>query len=158
MTVFIFLGSKITVDGETAAMKWKDACSLEGKSWQTQNTKMQRYHFVDKGPCSQSYGFFNSHVQMWESDCKEGSVPQNWGFQTVVLEKALESPLDRKEIKPVNPKGNQLGIFIGKTDAEAQTLILRTPDAKSWLIGKNPDAGKDWRLKEKEATDDEMVV
>ena len=82
---------------------------------------------------------------MWELDHKEGRAPKNWYFQTVVLEKSLETPLDCKEIKPVHPKGNQPWIFIGRTDAEAEAPILWPPDAKSWLIGKDPDAGKDWR-------------
>ena len=103
------------------------------------------------------YGFSSSHVWMWELDYKESWVPKNWCFWTVVLEKTLESPLDCKEIKPVNPKGNQSWIFIGKTDAEAEILILWPPDSKSWLIGKDPDAGKDWMQEEKGTTEDEMV-
>ena len=94
---------------------------------------------------------------MWALDCKEGWVTKNWYFQIVVLEKTLESPLNNKEIKPINPKGNQLWIFIGWTDAEAEALILWPPDVKNWLIGKDPDAGKDWRQKEKGKTEDEMV-
>ena len=82
---------------------------------------------------------------MWELDYKESWAPKNWCFWTVVLEKTLESPLDCKEIQPVHPKGNQSWIFIGKADAEAETPILWPPDAKNWLIGKDPDAGKDWR-------------
>ena len=109
----------------------------------------------DKGPDSQSYGFASSHVWMWELDLKEGWAPKNWCFQTVVLEKTLESPLDSKEIKSVNPKGNQPWIFIGRTDAEAP--ILWPPDSKSRLIGKDPDAKKDWGQEEKRATEDEMV-
>ena len=84
---------------------------------------------------------------MWELDHKEGWVLNNWCFQTVVLEKTLESPLDSKQIKLVNPKGNQPWVFIGRTDAEAP--IFWPPDAKNWLIGKDPDAGKDWRQEEK---------
>ena len=102
-----------------------------------------------------SYGFSSSHVRMWESDHKEGWEPKNWCFWTAVLKKTLESPLDFKEIKPVNPKGNQSWIFIGRIDAEA--LILWPPDAKSRLIRKNPDAGKDWRWEEKGTTECEMV-
>ena len=97
---------------------------------------------------SQSYGFSSSPVWMWELDHKESWVPKNWCFWTVVSEKILESPLDCKEIKPVNPKGNQSWIFIGRTDDEAETPILWPPDAKSWLIRKDPDAGKDWRQEE----------
>ena len=109
--------------------------------------RKQRHRFADKGPFSQSYGFSSSCVWMWELDCKEGWTLKNWCFPTVVLKKTLESSLDCKEIKPVNPKGNQPWIFIGRTDAEAP--ILWPPDAKSWLIGKDSDAGKDWRQKEK---------
>ena len=94
---------------------------------------------------------------MWELDHKEGWVPKNWCFQTVVLEKILDSPLNFKEIKPVNPKGNQPWIFIGRTDAEVEAPILWLPDVKSWLFGKDPDAGKYWGQEEKEATEDEMV-
>ena len=101
--------------------------------------------------------FSSSHLQMWELGHKEGWAPKNWGFQIVVLEMSIENPLDSKEIKPVNPKGNQSWIFIERIDAEAETPILWPPDAKSWLIGKDPDAGKDWGQEEKEATEDEMV-
>ena len=94
---------------------------------------------------------------MWELDYKESWVPTNWCFWTVVLEKTLESPLDCKEIKPVHPKGNQPWIFIGRTDAEAETPILWPPDGKNWLIVKDPDAGKDWRWEEKGMTENMMV-
>ena len=93
---------------------------------------------------------------MWELDYKESWAPMNWCFWTVVLVKTLESPLDCKEIQPVHPKGDQSWVFIGKTDAEAETPILRQPDAKNWLFGKDPDAGKDWRLEEKGTTENEM--
>ena len=106
-----------------------------------QHIKRQRYYFAKQGPTSHSYGFFNSHVRMWELDYKESWAPKNWHFWTVVLEKTLESPLDWKEIQPVHPKGNQSWIFIGRTDAEAETLMFWPPDAKIWLIGKDPDAG-----------------
>ena len=104
-----------------------------------------------------SYGFSSSHVKMWNLDHKEGWVPKNWYFWTVVLEKTLENPLDSEEIKPASPKGDQSWIFIGRTDAEAEAPILWPPDAKNWLIGKDPDAGKDWRQEEKRVTEDEMV-
>ena len=94
---------------------------------------------------------------MWELDYKESWVPKNWRFWNVVLEKTLESPLDIKEIKQINPKGNQSWIFIGRTDVEAEAPILWPPDGKNWLIGKDPDAGKDWRQEEKGTTEDEMV-
>ena len=103
---------------------------------------------------SHSYGFSSSHVWMWELDYKESAVPKIWCFWTVVLEKTLESPLGFKEIQLVNPKGNQSWIFIGRTDAEAETPVLWSPDAKNWLTGKDPDAGKNWRQEE---TEDEMV-
>ena len=116
-----------------------------------------RHYFVNKGPSSQSYGFSSSHVRMWELGHKEGWAPKNWCFWTVVLEKTLKSLLDCKEIKPVNPKGNQTWIFIGKTQAEAETLILWSSDVKSQLIWKDPDVGKDWRQEEKGTIEDEMV-
>ena len=94
---------------------------------------------------------------MWELDYKESWVPNNWCFWTVVLEKSLESPLACKEIQPVHPKGDQFWVFIGRTDVEAETPVLWPPDAKSWHIGKDPDAGKDWGQEEKGMTDDEMV-
>ena len=103
----------------------------------------QRHYFANKSPSSQSYGFSSSHVWMWELDYKESWMPKNQCFWTVVMEKALESPLDCKEIKPVHPKGNQSWIFFGRTDAETETPILWPPDAKNWLLGKYPEAGKD---------------
>ena len=112
---------------------------------------------ANKGPSIQSYGFTSGHVWMWELDCEESWVPKNWWFWTVVLEKTLESPLDCKEIQPVHPKGDQSWVFIGRTDAEAETPIFWPPDAKNWLFGKDPDAGKDWRWEKKGTTEDEMV-
>ena len=103
---------------------------------------------------SQSYGSSSGHVWMWELDYKESWVLKNWCFWAVVLEKTLESPLDCKEIKPVHPKENQSWIFTERTDAETEISILWPPDAKNWLIGKDPDARKDWRQEE---TEDEMV-
>ena len=94
---------------------------------------------------------------MWELDHKESWALKNWCFWTVVLEKSLESPLDDKEIQPIHPKGNQSWIFIGRTDAEPETPILWLPDAKNWLIGKDPDAEKDWRQEEKGTTEDKKV-
>ena len=120
-----------------------------------QHNKKQRRYFANKGPYSQSYGFSNSHVWMWELDHKEGWVLKNWCCWTVVLEKTLESPLDCKEIQPVHSKGSQSWIFIGRTDAQDETLW--PSDAKNWLIWKDPDAGKDWRWEEKGTTEDEMV-
>ena len=119
--------------------------------------KKQRHYFANKGLSSQGYGFSNGHVWMWELDCEEGWVPKNWCFWTVVLEKTLESPLDCKEIQPVHPKGNQSWIFIERTDVEAETPVFWPPDAKNWLLGKDPDAGKDWGQEEKWTTEDEIV-
>ena len=141
----------------TAAMKLKDSCSLEKKSYDqpTQHIKKQRHYLADKCPSSQSYGFSCSHVWMWELDHKESCTLKSWCFWTVVLEKTLESPLDCKEIQSVNPKGNQSWIFIGRTDAEAETPILWPSDAMNWLLGKDPDSGKDWM--QKGMTEDGMV-
>ena len=142
---FIFLGSKITLDGDCS--REIKRCLLLGKKTYgkpRQHILKQRYYFADKGLYSQSYSFSSCHVWIWELDHKESWVPQNWCFWTVVLEKTLESPLDFKEIKPVNPKGNQSWIFTGGTDAEAEAPILWPPDAKSWLIWKDSDAGIDW--------------
>ena len=119
--------------------------------------KKQRHYFADKGPSSQSYGFSSNHVWMWELDYKESWGLKNWCFWIMVLGKTLESPWDSKEIKSVHPKGDQSWVFIGRTDAEAEMPILWLPDAKSWLIGKEPDAGTDWGQEEKGTTEDEMA-
>ena len=143
----------------TSAIRLKDTCFLGKNSYDKtrQCIKKQRHHFANKGPYNQSYGFSRSHVPMWELDRKEGWVQKNWYLWTVVLEKTLESPLGNKEIKLVNHKGNQHWIFIGRTDSEAGAPTLWSPDAKSQLIGKDPDAGKDGRQEEKGMTEDEMV-
>jgi len=114
-----------------------------------QHIKKQRHYFANKDPSSQGYGFSSSHVWMWKLDYKGNWVPKNWWLWTVVLEKTLESPLACKEIYPVHPKGNQSWIFVGRTDAEAETPILQPPDGKNWIIGEDPNAGKDWRQEEK---------
>ena len=131
--------------------------SLGGKAMNKtrQSIKEQRHHFASKGLYSQSYGFSSSHIWMWELDHKEGWDPKNWCFLIVVLKKTRESPLDCKEIKPVNPKGNQPWILVGRTDAEAP--IFWPPEANSQLVWKDPDAGKDWRQEEKGTTEDEIV-
>ena len=157
VTDFIFLGPKVSVARD---------CSHEIKKtlapWKKiydqprQHIKKQRHHFANKGPHSQSYGFSSSHVQKWELDHKEGWMPKSWWFWTVVLEKTPGSPLDSKEIKSVNPKGNQPWMFIRRTDAEAEAPIPWPPDVKSQLIGKDPDAGKDWGQEEKGLAEDEM--
>ena len=149
MANLIFLGSKITAGGNCShdikrlLPPWKESSDKP-----RQCIKKQRHHFANKGPNSQSYGFSSSRVWMWELEYKESWLLKNWCLQ-IVLEKTPESPLDCKEIKPVDPKANQLWIFIGRTEAEAPILWL--PDVKSQLIGKDPDAGKDWRQKEKGA-------
>ena len=127
--------------------------NLSGKQFQNSNGTnphasgkgfiWTRYYFVNTGLSSQGYGFSSGHVWMWELDYKESCTLKNWCFWTVVLEKTLESPLDCKEIQPVHPKGDQSRVFIGRTDVEAETPILRPPHAKSWLTGKDSDAGKD---------------
>ena len=133
-------------------------CLLLGRKAMTNLDSIlkSRHYFANKGPSSQSFGFSSSHVWMWELDYKESWALKNWWFWTVVLEKILESPLDYKEIQPVHPKGNQSWIFIGRTNAEAETAILWPPD-KKWLPEKDPDAVKDWRQKEKGTTEDEMA-
>ena len=122
-----------------------------------QHIKKQRHYFANRCPSSQSYGFSSNHVWIWELEYSESWVPKNWCFWTVVLEKTLETPLDCKEIKPVIHKGKQSWIFIGRTDAEAETPIIWPPDVKNRLTGKDPDSGKDLRQEEKRMTEDEMV-
>ena len=121
----------------------------------------RRDYFANTGPSSRGYGFPSGHVWMWQLDCEESWAPKNWCFWTVVLEKTLESPLDSKEIQSVPPKEDQSWVFTGRTDAEAETPILWPPHAKSWLIGKDPDAGRDcqqdWGQEEKGMTEDEMA-
>ena len=143
----LFFGAPNSLQMVTAAMKLKDTCSLKEKLWPTepkQHIKKQRHYFANKDPSSQSYGFCSSHVWIWDYDHKESWALENWCFWSVVLEKTIESPLGCKEIKPVNPKGNHSWIFIWSTDAKAEAPILWLPDVKSWLIGKDLDAGKDW--------------
>ena len=152
---FTFLGSKITADGD-CTHEIKRHLLLGKKVMINLDSILKSRDIVNKGPSSQGYGFSSDHVWMWELDCKESWVPKNWCFWTVMLEKTLESPLDCKEIQPVHPKGNRSWVFIGRTDAEAETPILWPPDA-NWLIWKDPDAGKDWGQEEKGTTKDEMV-
>ena len=141
----------------TTAMKLKRHLLLGKKAMTNLDSILKSRHDVtNKGVSSQSYGFSSSHVWMWEFDYKESWMPKNWCFWTMELEKTLESPLDSKEIQPVHPKGNQSWIFIGRTDAEAETPILWLPDAKNWLLGKDLEARKDWR-QEKGTTEEEMV-
>ena len=140
-----------------AVLKLKDTYSWkESYDQPRQHIKKQKHYFDNKGQSSQGYGFSSSHVWLWELDYKE-SWAQNWCFWTAVLEKTLESPLDCKEIQPVHPKGDQSWVFIGRTDVETETPILWPPDSKSWLIWKDPDAGKDWGQEEKGTTENGMV-
>jgi len=122
-----------------------------------QHVKKQRRHFANKGPYSKRYDFSSSHAWMWELNHKEWWTMKNWCFWTVVLEKTLESSLDSKEIKPVNPKGNQPWLFTARTDVEAAAPILWPPDVNSWLTVKYPGAGKDWGQEEKGETEDDML-
>ena len=158
VTDFIFLGSKITADGDCSheitshlLLGRKAMTDLDRILKSRDITLPTNVHLV------KAMVFSSSPVWMWELDYKESWVPKNWCFWTAVLEKTLESPLDYKKIQPVHPKGNQSWILIGRTDADAETPILWSPDAKNWLIGKDPDAGKDWRQEEKGMTEDEMV-
>ena len=139
----------------TAAMKLRHL--LIGRKVMTNWDSILKSYFANKDPSSQGYDFSSSYVWMWELDYKENWMSKNWRFWTVVLEKTLESPLDCKEIQPVHPKGDQFWTFIGRTDVEAETLIFWRPDAKSWLIWKDPDAGKEWGQEEKETIGDEIV-
>ena len=151
---FIFLGSKITADGDCNHEIKR--CLLLGRKTMTNLytiLKSRNITWPKKVHIVKATVF--SVVWMWQLDHKEGWVPKNRYFWTIVLEKTLESPLDCKEIKPVNPKGNQSWIFIRRTDAEAEAPILWPPDGKSWLIRKDPDNGKDWRLKG--MTEDKIV-
>ena len=122
-----------------------------------QHIKKQRHYFTSKFLCSQRYGFSSSHVWMWEFDHKESWALKNGCLWTVELEKTLENPLDSKEIKLVNPKGNQSWICTGGTDAEGEAPILWPPYVKNWLIGKDPDAGKNWKHEKQGTKEDEMV-
>ena len=157
VTGFIFLGSKITADGD-CSHEIKRRLLLGRKSMTNLDKpiKKQRHYFAYKGPYSQSYSFSSSYVLMWELGNKKGWALKNWCFQIVVLEKTLEIPLDSKEIKPVTPKGSQPWIFIGRTDAETEAPKLWLPVTKSRFSEKYPNVRKDWR-QEKGTTEDEMV-
>ena len=148
VTYFIFWGSKITAAGDHSH-KIKRRLLLGRKAMTNLSSLLKSRDIANKGRSSQSYGFSSSHVQMWELDYKESWALKDWCFWTVVLEKTLESPLDCEEIQSVYPKGNQSWIFIGRTDAEAETPIFWPPDGKNQLNGKHPDAGKNWKREEK---------
>ena len=156
---FSLLGSKITADGDYSH-EIRRQLFLGRKIVTNLNSVLKNKDIIlpNKSPYSQGCGLSTSHVWMWMQNHKEGRVLKSWCFPIVVLEKTLESPLNFKEIKPVNLKENQPWILFGKTDAEAETPILWPLDANSWLIGKYPDSGKDWRQEKKKATTkDEMV-
>ena len=167
VTHFILGGSKITADGDCSheikrrlLLGRKVMTNLDSilkRRDKKNKNKKQRHYFANKSPSIQGYGFSSGRVWMWELNCEEIWVPKNWCFWTVVLDKTLESPFDCKGTQPVHPKGNQSWVFIERTDAEAETPILWPPDGKRWLIGKDPDAGKDWEQEEKGTTEDEMV-
>ena len=159
VTDFIFLGSKITADGDCShetkiclLLGRKAMIKLDSVLKSRDITLLTKVHIV------KAMIFSSSHVWMWELDHKEGWALKNWCFWTVLLEKSLKNSLDSKGITPVNSKWNQCLIFIGGTDDEAEAAILWPPDTKSWIFGKDLDAGKDWRQKEKEMTEDNMVV
>ena len=156
LTGFIFLGSKITADGECSHEIKR--CLLLGRKAITNPDRVLKSRditLLTKVYLVKAMVFSSSHVWMWQLDHKECWELKNWCYSTVVLEETLERSLDCKEIQPVHPKGNQSWIFIERTDAEAETPILWLSDAKSRLIGKDPDAGKDWRQEEKGMTEDE---
>ena len=163
INVFIFLGSKIIADGD-CSHEIKRCLLLGRKTMTTLDSILKsRYltlptkvHLV-KAMVFPVVMYVRVVSLMWELDHKESWAPKNWCFWTVVLEKTLESPLDCKEIQPVHPKGSQSWIFIGRTDAEAETPVVWPPAVRNWLIWKDPDAGKDWRWEEKGPREDEMV-
>ena len=134
----------------TAAMKLKMFTPWKESYVQPrQHIKKQRHYFANKGLSSQGYSFSSGHVWMWKLDCEESWAPKNWCFWTVTLEKTLESLLDCKELQPVHPKGDQPWVFIGRTDVKAETPILWPPHVKNWLIGKDSDAGRERRARQR---------
>ena len=142
---FIFFGSKITADSDWSNEIKRHLLLGVGGSYDKprQHIKKQKHHLTDKSPYSQIYAFSSSHLWIWELGRREDWLLKKWCFQSAVLDKTLESPFDWKEIQPVHPKGDQSWVFVGRTDNEAETPILWPPDAKSWLIWKDPDSGKD---------------
>ena len=158
VTDFLLGGSKITAEGDCSHEIKR--CLLLGREAMTNLEGILKSRDIilpAKVHMSQCYGFSSSHVWMWELDNKKGWVLKNWCLWIVPVEKNLEIPFGQQGDQPVNPKGSQSWIFIGRTDAEAAALILWPPDAKNWLIGKDADAGKDWRKEEKGMTEDKMV-
>ena len=157
VTNFIFLRSKITADGDCSNEIKR--CLLLGRKVMTNLDSILKIRDITLSTkvCLVKYGFFSGHVWMWELDYKESWALKNWCFWTVVLEKTFESPLDCKEIQPVHSKGDKSWVFIGRTDAESETPVRWPPHVKSWLIGKDSDAGRDWGQEEKGTTEDEMA-
>ena len=154
----LFWGAPKSLQMVIAAMKLKEAYCLEEKLWPTWIAYWKAETLLaNKGLSSQGYGFSSGHVWIWELDCEESWVPKNWCFWTGVLEKTLESPLDCKEIQLVHSKGDQSWVFFGRNDAKTETPVLWPPHAKSWVIGKDSDAGRDWGQEEKGTTEDEMA-
>ena len=157
VTGFLFLGSKITVDHDFSH-EIKRCLFLRRKTMTNPDSVFKSRNIILPTKVHLVKAMvFPVVMYRCELDHKEGWVPKNWCFKTMMLEKTLESPLDSKEIKSINPKGNQPWIFIGRTDPEAEAQILWLPDEKSWLIGKDPDARKVWRQKEKRVAEDEMI-
>ena len=158
VTDFVSLGSKITADGY-CSHEIKRSLLLARKAMTNPDSilKSRDITLPTKVCLVKAMVFSSSHVWMWELDDKESWAPKNWCVWTVVFGKTLASPLGCKEIKPVHPKVNQSWKFTGRIDVEAETPILWPPDVKNWLIGKDPDSGKDWRQEEKGMTEDEMV-
>ena len=154
--LFLCLTGSFVVQSLFCVRLW-DRLPPGRKAMTNLDSMLKSRDITNKGLSSQSYGFSSGHVWIWELDCEESWALKNWCFWVVVLEKTLESPLNCKEIQPVHPKGNQSWIFIGRTGVEPETPILWPPDAKNWLIGRDPDAGKDWRQEEKGMEEDEMV-
>ena len=155
---FIFLGSKITADGDCSHEIKRHL--LLGKNVMTNLDSLLKSRDITlptKVRLVKAMVFPVVMYGCWQLDCEESWVLKNWCFWTVVLEKTLESPLDCKEIQPVHPEGDQSWVFIGRTDAEAEITIVWPPDVKGWLIGKDPDAGRDWGQEEKGMTEDEMA-
>ena len=157
VTDFHFLGSKITADSGShhEIRRW---LHLGRKATTNLDSMLKsRHYLVNKSPDCQGCGLPSGHVWLWEMDLKEGRTPKNWCLQTVVLEKTTESPLDSKQIKPVDFKGNQTWIFTGRTDTEAEAPVFLSSEVNRRLIGKVPDAGKNWGPKEERASEDEMT-
>ena len=151
VTDFFFLGSKITADSD-CSHEIRRQMLLGTKATTNLDSVLKSREITDQGLYSQGYGLPSGRVQLWELDHKKGRMPKNWWLLTVVLEKIPESPLDSKEIKPVNLKGDQLWIFTGRIDAEAEAPVFQSSDVNRRLIGKVSDAGEDWGLKEKRAS------